>query len=91
MTWNSYEFSAFTEADMLAAGAGNGNYLRNGETFTMPVSASATLTVTDNDGYLSGDSRYNENANDCWGQQSAIEVDGEEVGNGGQIYAECYY
>ncbi|MEL7462765.1 MAG: cadherin-like domain-containing protein [Pseudomonadota bacterium] len=86
-----YSFSAFTESDMLAAGAGSGNFLKNGETITMPGAASATLTVSDNDSRLSGDSNCNENANDHSGQTAGISVDGEEAGNGGQIYAECYY
>ncbi|MEO1613700.1 MAG: hypothetical protein AAFU55_15290, partial [Pseudomonadota bacterium] len=86
-----YSFSAFTESDMLAAGAGNGNYLSRGETITMPGAASAELTVSDDDGRLSGDSRCNENANDRSGQTAGISVDGQEAGNGGQIYAECYY
>ena len=91
MSYSEFEFNAFTEADMLAAGARSGNYLCRGETITMPGTASASLTVTDNDSRLSGDSRYNENANDWCGQETAIEVDGQEAGNGGQIYAECYY
>lgn len=86
-----YSFTAFSESDMLAAGANSGDYLCKGETITMPGSASATLTVTDDDSRLSGDSRRNENANDCRGQQAEITENGQPTGNGGQIYAECYY
>ena len=81
----TYNFTAFTEADLLAAGSGND--LGYGDTFTMPGSASVEFSVTDNDNRLSGDSRHNENSNDKHGQQASITQDGQEVGNGGQIYA----
>ena len=55
MTMSTYEFCAFTEEDMRAAGARSGEYLSRGETFTVPGVASATLSVTDNDSRLSGD------------------------------------
>lgn len=84
----TYNFTAFTAADLLAAGSGNGNDLGYGDTFTMPGSASVEFSVTDNDNQLSGDSRHNENSNDKHGQQASITQDGQEVGNGGQIYAE---
>lgn len=86
----TYNFTAFTEADLLAAGSGNGDNLGYGDTFTMPGSASVEFSVTDNDSRLSGDSRRNENSNDTYGQQATITQDGREVGNGGQIYAEGY-
>jgi Ca2+-binding RTX toxin-like protein len=56
----------------------------------MPDSATLNIAVEDNDPYLSGDSRRNENATDRYGQEASITVDGEEIGNGGQIYAEKY-
>lgn len=86
----TYNFTAFTEADLLAAGSGNGNNLGYGDTFTMPGCASVEFSVTDNDNRLSGDSKYNENSNDHYGQQASITQNGQEIGNGGQIYAEGY-
>lgn len=86
----TYKFTAFTEADLLAAGSDNGGNLGYGDTFTMPGCASVEFSVTDNDNRLSGDAQRNENANDTSGQQASITRDGQEVGNGGQIYAEGY-
>lgn len=91
MTIYTYEFTAFTEAALLEAGTGNGSNLGYGDSFTMPASADTTFIVTDNDAYLSGDSRNNENANDSSYQTAEIIVDGEEAGNGGQIYGEQYF
>jgi len=91
MTTYTYEFTAFTEDALLSAGSGNGSNLGYGDSFTMPASADATFVVTDNDPYLSGDSRRNENANDHSYQTATITVDGEEAGNGGQIYGEQYF
>ncbi|MEM7267835.1 MAG: VCBS domain-containing protein [Pseudomonadota bacterium] len=84
----TYEFTAFTEDQFLSDGDTN---LGVGDSFTMPAAADALITVTDNDSRLSGDSKHNENANDKKGQEASIEVCGEEVGNGGQIYAEKYF
>ena len=75
-----YEFTAFTEDDI-----GNINC---GSTFTMPSSASTCITVCDDDGKLSGDTCYNEHANDSSGQTATIEGANGEMGNGGQVYAE---
>ncbi|MEP4194696.1 MAG: SdrD B-like domain-containing protein [Aliishimia sp.] len=86
----TYEFTAFSEAQLLAQG-GNGSSIGCGDTFTMPTLADTCLTVEDNDKYLSGDSWCNENANDSSGQKAAITQNGQEVGNGGQIYAEVFY
>ena len=83
-TTTDYEFTAFSENDF---GAGNIGY---GSCFTMPALATTCITVTDDDGYLSGDSRNNENATDCSYQTASISIDGEEAGNSGQIYAEKY-
>ena len=83
-----YEFTAFRESDLLDA---NDNNLGVCDTFTMPESASVCITVEDNDRYLSGDNRRNENANDRSYQTATIEGDDGELGNGGQIYAESYY
>ena len=56
----------------------------------MPDTATLNIAVEDNDSFLSGDSRHNENATDRSGQQANITSNGEEIGNGGQIYAEKY-
>lgn len=89
MTYQTYEFTAFTEADLTS---GNDTNLGCGDSFTMPGSATTCISVTDNDGSLSGDNRRNENANDKHGQNASITgEDGNELGNGGQIYAEKYW
>ncbi len=89
MTYKSYEVTAFTEADLLT---GNDKSLGCGDSFTMPGSATTCITVKDNDVFLSGDSRRNENSDDKKGQTASITGEnGEELGNGGQIYAEFYY
>ncbi|MFN3261404.1 MAG: SdrD B-like domain-containing protein [Pikeienuella sp.] len=94
MTWSSnsvtnYEFTAFTEADLLKAGD---HSLSCGDKFVMPASSSVCFTVADNDRFLSGDSKHNENADD-WSFQTAkiMDANGDEVGNGRQIYAEKYH
>ena len=91
MTTYTYEFTAFTEDALLEAGSGNGSNLGYGDSFTMPATADTTFVVTDNDQYLSGDSRRNENSNDRSYQTATITVDGEEAGNGGQVYGEKYF
>ena len=91
MSYTTYEFTAFTEADLLGAGA-EGNSVSCGDTFTMPAGATTCFEVKDNDRYLSGDNKRNENANDKKGQTAEITgEDGEALGNGGQIYAEKYF
>ncbi|MGB0852123.1 MAG: Ig-like domain-containing protein, partial [Pikeienuella sp.] len=87
----TYELSAFTEQELLDAGSGNGSNLGVGDSFTMPADNDAVISVWDNDGRLSGDSRWNENSTDKYGQIASITVDGVEVGNGGQIYAEKFF
>lgn len=77
-----YEFTAFQEDDL---GIGN---VCTGKTFTMPASATTCILATDNDGFLSGDTCYNEYANDGSYQTAEIKVDDTEIGNGHQIYAE---
>ncbi|WP_300062779.1 SdrD B-like domain-containing protein [uncultured Roseobacter sp.] len=89
MTYRTYEFTAFAESDLLSGGDSN---LGPGDCFTMPASATTCFTVCDNDAFLSGDSWRNEHANDRYGQKADIvDLDGNELGNGGQIYAESYY
>ena len=88
----TYEFTAFAEEDLLSAGSGNGTNLGYGDTFTMPENAELNFEVLDNDAYLSGDSWNNENANDSSYQTAQItDQAGNEVGNGGQVYAEVYH
>ncbi|MCV6586981.1 MAG: carboxypeptidase regulatory-like domain-containing protein [Marinibacterium sp.] len=86
-----FEFTAFAESDLGAAGAGHN--VNCGDTFTMPVSATVCMTVTDNDRYLSGDNYWNENTNDRSYQTATITdaQSGDELGNGGQVYAEQYF
>lgn len=89
MTYKTYEITAFAESDLLSGGDGN---LNCGDKFTMPGDATICISVKDNDSFLSGDSRCNENANDRYGQQAEIiGEDGTDLGNGGQIYAESYF
>ncbi|MEM7268397.1 MAG: Ig-like domain-containing protein [Pseudomonadota bacterium] len=88
---STYEFTAFLEETLLGAGSGNGSNLGYGDKFSMPASTDVTFSVTDDDPYLSGDSWNNENANDSSLQTASITADGEEVGNGGQVYGEQYF
>ena len=82
--YKKYEFSAFTEADFLGQG-GNGSSIGCGDTFTMPGSATVTMSTWDNDSKLSGDRR--DNATDHSGQKAII--DGARKGS--QMYAESYH
>ncbi len=84
--YKRYEFTAFTEADFLGQG-GNGSSIGRGDSFTMPGSATVTMSTWDNDSTLSGDTYCNENANDRSGQKAM--VDGARVGS--QMYAESYH
>ena len=52
--------------------------------------ANVEITVTDNDGSLSGDSWFNEYGNDLSGQFADIEIDGIITHDGVRIYAEQY-
>ena len=81
----TYEFTAWRESDLVSGDLGYGS------TFYMPSTATTSFSVSDNDAYLSGDSNYNENADDSYGQHASITADGAEIGNGGQIYAEVYH
>ncbi len=85
-SYQHYEWTAFTEADFLDQGD-NGSSIGCGDTFTMPGSATVCMSTKDDDLFLSGDNRCNENANDWSGQRAYI--DGEAVG--GQMYAESYH
>lgn len=91
MTYNtkSYEFTAFTEADLLQGV--NGGSIGCGDVFTMPSNPSTCFTVTDDDGSLSGDKYRNEAGDDCSYQTASIEVDGVMVETNAKIYAESYH
>lgn len=84
--YKTFEFTAFSEADLLKAGDHN---LGCGDKFVMPGQATVCITVKDNDSALSGDCY--DNATDKYGQWAKIDAGGTEAGNGGQIYAESYY
>ena len=87
---STYEIGAFTEAELLAQGTAGSN-IGYGDTFVMPASTSVTMDIWDNDSYLSGDNRHNENANDHTGQTATITENGSVLSSGEQIYAECYH
>lgn len=94
MTYNNsyvktYEFTAFTEADLLQGV--NGGSINCGDVFTMPASATTCFTVKDDDGALSGDAYRNESGDDRSYQTADIEVNGEPVMGGVKIYAEQYH
>ena len=58
----------------------------------MPDAASVCFTVKDDDRFLSGDNKCNENADDRSFQTARItDANGAELGNGRQIYAESYH
>ena len=86
----TFEIGAFTEQELLDQGTAGTN-IGYGDVFTMPATTSVVMDVYDNDSTLSGDSWYNENANDQTGQTATITVDGSEISSGSQIYAECYH
>ena len=86
----TFEFTAFSEEALLEAGSGNGSKIGVGDSFTMPTSADLQFAVKDDDNSLSGDCR--DQATDHSGQTAGImDCNGDEVGNGKQIYAEKYY
>ena len=77
------EITAFRESDLVSGNLGCGS------TFTMPGAATVCMTISDDDSKLSGDCY--DRATDSTGQTATIEVDGKEIGNGGQVYAEVYH
>jgi len=87
MTYHKYEWSAFTEADLLGAGSNNGHSIGYGDKFTMPGSATVTMSTWDNDSKMSGDNYSNDRSDDKYGQ-GAI-VDGHHLG--AKLYAEKYH
>ena len=78
-----FTFTAFEGVDLFE----HGRIARHLE-FTMPEAATLEVTVTDNDRFLSGDALFNEKGDDFFGQHATITRDGEEIGNGGKLYAE---
>lgn len=86
VTYKTYCFTGFTEADLLS---GSDWDLGCGDSFTMPAAASVCFEVRDDDGKLSGDTC--DRADDSRGQTATITMDGVNVGNNGQIYAEVYH
>lgn len=85
---NAFEFTAMIGADVLT---GDDDNLNSGDSFVMGFSASASVTVTDNDGGLSGDAWNNENGDDRTGQIADVAVDGALVHEDVKIYAEQVY
>ncbi|MEM9063400.1 MAG: Ig-like domain-containing protein, partial [Pseudomonadota bacterium] len=86
-SFQEFEFTAFSGSDLLQQGD---TQLSCGDSFTMPFSATACITVTDNDRALSGDARRNEEGDDRSGQIADIELNGVEVADGVKIYAERF-
>ena len=78
-----FTFTGFSEADLF----GDGHIARHA-TFTMPAAATIEFSVTDDDSFLSGDAFRNERGDDRSGQTATITREGEEIGNGGRLYAE---
>ncbi|RAP42560.1 hypothetical protein BYZ73_05095 [Rhodovulum viride] len=79
-----YEWTAYTEADLLAS---NDTNLSCGDSFKMPACATVTMATYDDDSILSGDEYCDDNASD-WSGQDAY-VNGGRVG--AQLYAEQYH
>ncbi|WP_417525055.1 hypothetical protein [Marinovum sp.] len=85
----TFSFTALAETDLTLNGSSN---FFVGDTLLMPDAPTLTITVTDDDGSLSGDNLTSEQADDTTGQTATItDADGVEQGNGGQIYGEAYF
>jgi len=78
-----FSFSGFNAFDLFS----NGHIARHAH-FTMPAEPTLEISVTDDDGFLSGDAHRNEQGDDRSGQHATIEREGTEIGNGGTLYAE---
>lgn len=86
---DTFEFSVFRETDLIINGRTK-FFLR--DTIRVPEASTVTITVTDDDGVLSGDNDTDEVADDDSGQEATIiDSDGNELGSGGKIYGEVYY
>ncbi|WP_417208502.1 hypothetical protein [Antarctobacter sp.] len=89
MPFLNYEFSAYRESDLTLNGRSN---FFVGDTIIIPGTTTVSITINDDDGFLSGDNISNENADDTSGQTAAIlNADGDEIGSGGQVYGEAFY
>ncbi|MBC9248544.1 carboxypeptidase regulatory-like domain-containing protein [Paracoccus sp. 11-3] len=87
--YKSYQWSAFTEADLLANGK-NGTSIDRGDTFTVGI-PTTKMSTTDNDATLSGDS-----TNCWWGTSGSSDRSGQNakvngVAVGCKMYAEQYH
>lgn len=78
-----FTFTGFTGADLFGAGS-----VARHASFTMPEAATLEFSAADDDSHLSGDVFRNERGDDRSGQTATISRDGEEIGNGGTLYAE---
>ncbi|WP_411958360.1 hypothetical protein [Paracoccus homiensis] len=85
--YKKFEFTAYTEADLLANGR-NGSSFGHGDSFTVG-SPTVTMSTYDNDYSLSGDGSYYGNGHAQDGSGQLASVDGERVGS--QMYAEQYH
>lgn len=79
----TYNFTGFAAEDLFADG-----HIGFHKSFVMPELPTLEISVTDDDAYLSGDAHRNELGDDTSGQTAAIARAGEEIGNGGTLYAE---
>lgn len=79
----TFSFTGFAQADLFGPSS-----IAPHLGFTMPTAATLDITVTDDDTRLSGDAFRNERGDDTRGQTATISRDGEEIGNGGTLYAE---
>ncbi|WP_424967184.1 SdrD B-like domain-containing protein [Dinoroseobacter sp. S375] len=89
MTTRTYEFTAFSEDDLVQQGTIGGG-LGKGETFVMPAAATTVISTKDDDNVLSGDygKDKDDNAKDSSGQIAVI--NGVEI-SGEQVYIEKYF
>ena len=79
----TYSFTGYATADLFSDG-----HIASHAVFTQPDAPTLAYSVSDNDSRLSGDAYRNEKGDDTSGQHAEITRDGEEVGNGGRLYAE---
>ncbi|MEM8811008.1 MAG: fasciclin domain-containing protein [Pseudomonadota bacterium] len=80
--FREFSFTAFSEADL------SDGPIAPGVSFAVPDAPTLSISLTDNDRFLSGDSLFNEVATDPFGQHAAILSEGADIGTGGAIYAE---
>ncbi len=89
---STYEFTAFVESDLLQ---GNDCSLGCGDCFVMPQAATTCISVTDDDGSMSGDGWWifgDEHASDHSYQTANITTaDGSTITSNNPIYVERYH